>query len=474
MGNTCKSCTPDSIATANSLTNIEVNALTLAKVSRMSDNASNVSVSRAYNRKKHEQLVDGRLQSTNFSDNLDRFMQDEAISKAEFNLVKQALLSHFIFSGLDEQGVMKVVEDMTKYNLETGAVVFEQGSPGHHFYVITVGECEVLINGKVVNFVATGQSFGELALLHNSPRTATIRTVTPCELWGIDRKTFNTAVRAVCIANYAENMEFVRSVPLFKVLNPSEQDCMVQSLTNQKFEPGQRIVNEGDPGELFYVIKEGTVVCTQKGVEIRRLYRGDYFGEQALLYNCRRTATVTAVHSQVRCLSIGRIKLEQVLGSQLQQVIYRNSILIVMDKSPVLNKLSQEQKIKLIEAMTFTTYTQGSSVIKAGTYKGAKLRIVLKGSLKHKHKDKVYADTHSCLGDEFIMAPLNAKFRKDLVAGSESDIAEISRTAVETLLGSDVRQTTELNQLVEVLRRAEIFRGLAQSQLQRICGVSPR
>eukprot|EP00359_Climacostomum_virens_P003943 CAMPEP_0204903160 /NCGR_PEP_ID=MMETSP1397-20131031/4084_1 /ASSEMBLY_ACC=CAM_ASM_000891 /TAXON_ID=49980 /ORGANISM="Climacostomum Climacostomum virens, Strain Stock W-24" /LENGTH=879 /DNA_ID=CAMNT_0052071749 /DNA_START=38 /DNA_END=2677 /DNA_ORIENTATION=- len=451
------------------MTDVEVNAAN-HKLVKKADNVSSSSLTRIYNRKKHGQFVDERVFSSNPSaEHLESFRQEEQMSKSEFGLVRQALSSHFIFSSLDDQGTIKVVQDMKKYTIAPGTMVFEQGSPGQNFYVITVGECEVLVNGKVVNYVTAGQGFGELALLHNSPRTATIKTVTPCELWGIDRKTFNSAVRAVNIANYAENLEFIQSVPLFKVLNPSEQDCLVQSLTDQKFESGQRIVNEGDPGELFYLIKEGTVACTQKGQEIRRLFRGDYFGEQALLYNCRRTATITAIEGQVRCLSIGRIKLEQVLGSQLQQVIYRNSILMIMEKSAVMNKLSHEQKIKLIEAMTFITYTQGSTVIRAGTHKGAKLMIVLKGSLKHKNKDKIYAHTRSCLGDEFIMMPLNVKFRKDLVAANETDIAEISRTAVESLLGSDVKQTTETNQLVEALKKAEIFRGLAPSQLQRIC-----
>jgi cAMP-dependent protein kinase regulator len=80
---------------------------------------------------------------------------------------------------------------------------------------------------------------------------------------------------------------------------------MVGALTTHTFKDGQRIVNEGDPGDLFYLIKEGTVVCTKKGAEIRRLGRGDYFGELALLYNSPRTATVSAI-GEVKCVSLGR------------------------------------------------------------------------------------------------------------------------------------------------------------------------
>lgn len=99
---------------------------------------------------------------------------------------------------------------------------------------------------------------------------------------------------------------------------------MVAAMTSHRFAEGERIVREGDPGDLFFLIKDGTVSCTQKGHEVRRLGRGDFFGEMALLYNSPRTATVTAVET-VKCVSLGREALKEALGNELQDVIYRNS-----------------------------------------------------------------------------------------------------------------------------------------------------
>jgi len=65
-------------------------------------------------------------------------------------------------------------------------------------------------------------------------------------------------------------------------------------LTLQKFENGEAIIREGDAGDLFYLIKEGDVVASVEGKEIRRMGKGNFFGEQALLYDAGRTATVTA------------------------------------------------------------------------------------------------------------------------------------------------------------------------------------
>ena len=86
------------------------------------------------------------------------------------------------------------------------------------------------------------------------------------------------------------------------------------------------------PGELFYLIKSGEVSCTAGGNEIRRCGRGDFFGEQALLLDGTRTATVTAL-GEVECLSLSRGVLEEVLGASLKDVLYKRSTIIALEKS---------------------------------------------------------------------------------------------------------------------------------------------
>jgi len=75
-----------------------------------------------------------------------------------------------------------------------GQVVFEQGAPGDSFYVIADGEVEVSIDGRHVRRESRGEGFGEIALLRDTPRTATITAVTPSTLIAIDREAFLSAV----------------------------------------------------------------------------------------------------------------------------------------------------------------------------------------------------------------------------------------------------------------------------------------
>lgn len=177
------------------------------------------------------------------------------------------------------------------------------------------GTLEVIVNEKPKRELRTGDGFGELALLYNAPRSASVRTLENCELWGIDRNTFRRAVEEMITKEYEENRKFIeavrffskKSVLIFDFLNYSldamsseQKDSIASVLITLKFAKGQNIVNEGDPGSSFYIIKEGSVVVLKGNKEIRKMVKGDSFGEQALFYNTVRGATVKALDNNVK------------------------------------------------------------------------------------------------------------------------------------------------------------------------------
>ena len=66
-----------------------------------------------------------------------------------------------------------------------GGVVFRQGDLGDTYYVVESGEAEVVGDGRVIASLEPGQAFGEIALLRNVPRTATVRAVSDLRLRGL-------------------------------------------------------------------------------------------------------------------------------------------------------------------------------------------------------------------------------------------------------------------------------------------------
>ena len=66
---------------------------------------------------------------------------------------------------------------MIHFTLDSDKPLFEQGDPARYFWVLVTGKLEVLVNGNRVNLIGPGGGFGELALMHDTPRTASIKSV---------------------------------------------------------------------------------------------------------------------------------------------------------------------------------------------------------------------------------------------------------------------------------------------------------
>ena len=105
------------------------------------------------------------------------------------------LLRHnSIFEPLPMATVERLSHDLTPADFEAGVAVIVQGEQGDRFYLIESGQVEVFEHGEFRRNEGPGESFGEIALLHDVPRTATVRTTEPTRLLELEREQFLVAV----------------------------------------------------------------------------------------------------------------------------------------------------------------------------------------------------------------------------------------------------------------------------------------
>ncbi len=99
-----------------------------------------------------------------------------------------------LFAPLPALALERLAMHLHELDVPAGVEVITQGDVGDRYYILASGEAEVWIDGELVNNLAPGEGFGEIALLRDVPRTATVKTTAPSELFALDRETFLEAV----------------------------------------------------------------------------------------------------------------------------------------------------------------------------------------------------------------------------------------------------------------------------------------
>lgn len=415
-------------------------------------------------------VADNRLPNSQVGEAATAKVFDKKKSEQDLKLINSCLNKHFIFNSLSDHQKNLIIDRMKYYEIELGQTIFEQDTKGSSFYIISSGRVEVLINSERKNTLKSGDSFGEMALLHDSPRSATIRTLVKSSFWTVDRQTFRTTLEELNAKNYEENRTFLNSVPAFEHLNDQQKDALVSSFIVQKFVNGTRIINEGDTGDLFYIIKEGSVVCSQKGKDLRVLGKGSYFGEQSLYYSLTRTASVVAAE-EVTVLALGQQSLKDALGDNLPLIIYRNSVLIAFSKNENMRKLNKDQQESLFLEMQIKSFPASSVVIEAGTVKKQLIYAIVKGSLKAENKAETLYNLYDIIGDDEVINEKEGSYDHNLVAQGEVDIAFVSSAGLFNSIGGEFSQVTALNEAISILRRVQLFKGLNNEKMIKLAQV---
>jgi CRP-like cAMP-binding protein/cytochrome P450 len=192
-----------------------------------------------------------------------------------------------------------------------GVTIIRQGDPADAFFILTKGKAEVFREqpGQEPRFLSTlskGDYFGEIGLLHDVFRTATVRAARDghgVEAIAIGKEPFADIVARFDltsseIARLAQrrliSTQIAAALP---ALTPEQADQLISSFTIEAFGPGDTIIREGDPADKFYILTKGRLHVFNRssmGTEIPlgSLHSGDFFGEIGILENRPRTATV--------------------------------------------------------------------------------------------------------------------------------------------------------------------------------------
>ena len=263
-------------------------------------------------------------------------------STEERDKILGILKANNFFSNITDEQRQIMADAMDKYECKDGDEIIKQGDAGDMFYILDTGIADVWVAkeggepAKVFTYEeGSGAAFGELALLYNAPRAATVKAQGNVKLWSLDQKTFKYTMQQNTTTTRETNVKWLQQVPLLADLLPVELNKVADALRSVKFTKGTKIITQGAKGNDFYILKTGTCSCTVNqqpgseskvgdgnGIEVLRVPEGGYFGEIALLTGQPRKANVIAIED-CETLVLDRATFKRVMGP-LESILERN------------------------------------------------------------------------------------------------------------------------------------------------------
>lgn len=319
------------------------------------------------------------------------------------------LRRHFLFSQLRDSELDDVVDVMQLYCASEGEVIIQQGDHGETFYILEEGSVELLKDGDSWGVIEAGNSFGDLALMYNCPRAATIVAKTYCTLWTLDRVFFRQAMVTSSSNQNVQLATFLQKIQLFSSIGVQQLNQLARSLTKQSFEDGQYIIKQGDVGDQFYVLYRGRVavsITDDLGNEkfLLELGEGEVFGERALIKKEPRKANVRAVGA-VECYYLESHDFHLMLGEFVEKFNKMNEFRVIRS-GRIFHRLSDHRLRELIDLFTTQRVYSGQRVV----CNTDMIYIVIEGQFAGSNGEKYAADGIVDVG--------NLEHGADMVAGA--------------------------------------------------------
>jgi serine/threonine protein kinase/CRP-like cAMP-binding protein len=352
-------------------------------------------------------------------------------SAATLEILKQATDGNPLFEGMNDDQRQVVYGAFVEEDVDAGDVIITQGDRGDLFYVVESGAFDATLattGDQVVKHYERGTGFGELALLYNSPRAATVTCTKQGRIWAIDRAVFNMIMVASGGDAFKKAQEFLKTVDLMKGFAESNLDFLATLLEEQTFGVGDNVWESGTPVDTLYFVREGDIEIVQKGfgtggdsdVRPRRasftvdsfrekkhiiLRRGDWFGSamlEALLKgangggNDRASGTAAYLSPRGRDTechltdgrALGRVTVFALRGPTLrsakEDMVQETSTLLhglmlgrAQDAFARYLKLSAVQRLRLLKGLPSRKVAGGRSITATGH--GSRLVFVIQG-----------------------------------------------------------------------------------------------
>ncbi|KPA82357.1 regulatory subunit of protein kinase a-like protein [Leptomonas pyrrhocoris] len=241
-------------------------------------------------------------------------------SQNKVKTISRVLVRHFLFSTLDDNDIAKVASVMDLERFEAGENVLTKGEPNDTFYIVLDGEAETTevneAGEEVVVPLIRGSTCGDVALMYELRNDATVVARTALQCASLQRRTYKMITSRAMEEKRRKYIDFLASIPLFDGLSASELERVAESLKEDTYVEGQKVITYGVPNHWLHIVMEGTLRVMAPDVngaeerEVSVVQRGHFVGEIEFIYHHLPVASVYADSPVVKTAKLSRRSFE--------------------------------------------------------------------------------------------------------------------------------------------------------------------
>src|SRR6185436_2533437 len=222
--------------------------------------------------------------------------------------------------GMKRENLHALAKKVTVKQLTAGRTLFKEGDADKRTIWIVRGLVEISENGRTVGMIEGGSADARAPLNQSLPRKVTARAVEDVDYLAIDSDLLDVMITWDQTGSYevgelqatfgsgaddGDWMTTLLQTKAFHRIPPANLQAIFMRMNRQQYRAGEVVIKQGDEGDYFYAIVQGRCLVTresplnQKGIKLAELGVGETFGEEALIAEAKRNATVTMLSDGV-------------------------------------------------------------------------------------------------------------------------------------------------------------------------------
>ena len=338
---------------------------------------------------------------TNSKDNNETeiIIQDREVSYKEEEKIYDIFRNHFLFKEFTPELMQLLFQELLLYKFLKNNTIYEEESVGNYCFILLEGTLDCLVKGVKTRTITKFEIFGELSLISQCKREETIKCVTDVLVYALEGEAFRTIQKRLNEARLKERFSFLNTLPFFKPLDINAKYNISEKIKTVQFNPDDTIIRKGTDGESVFIIKDGLVSCQINGVEIRKLRNNEYFGQNCLLNNQKRTIDVIAIKHCI-CFELKVKDLKDALGEGFRDCLMYSLFKESVTSNKYLKEVFSECLIEdMFKCFKYKQYKDNDNI---DFFNHKRIIIILEGNVVNAFTNAVVASRGEVLGEEYL------------------------------------------------------------------------